>query len=153
MSRQDSTKISDVKVMLKMGADGTGIASIEKTGTVGLVDTYTITFDDGRKTTFDVTNGSSIESIEKTSTVGLVDTYTITMTDGTTSTFEVTNGEGGGLLPHIIVISDTGSTVTLTKGQTVITAPETSTGHFETDVPEFGIMSLSVSPPIFLAIL
>jgi hypothetical protein len=80
--------------MLKVGADGNGIVSIEKTGTSGIVDTYTITFDDGNKTTFDVTNGSSIASIEKTATVGNVDTYTITLTNGETSTFTVTNGTG-----------------------------------------------------------
>ena len=40
------------------GDDGTGITSIDKTGTSGLVDTYTITFDDGNTTTFDVTNGA-----------------------------------------------------------------------------------------------
>lgn len=94
MSRQDSTKISDVKVLLKMGSNGSGIASIEKTGSDLNVDTYTITLDDGTKTTFTVTNGTSIASIEKTGTVGLVDTYTITLTDGSTSTFEVVNGEG-----------------------------------------------------------
>ena len=37
---------------------GIGIASIEKTGTSGNVDTYTITYDDGATTTFTVTNGS-----------------------------------------------------------------------------------------------
>lgn len=50
----------------------------------------------------------------------------------------VNSADTGGLLPHIVIISDTGSTVTLTKGTTVISAPETSTGHFEADVPEFG---------------
>ena len=40
------------------GADGNGIASIAKTATVGLVDTYTITYDDGNTTTFNVTNGA-----------------------------------------------------------------------------------------------
>lgn len=45
---------------------------------------------------------------------------------------------GGGILPHIVIISETGSVVTLTKGQTVVSATETSTGHFEADVPEFG---------------
>lgn len=40
------------------GATGNGIASIEKTSTSGLVDTYTITFTDGTTTTFDVTNGA-----------------------------------------------------------------------------------------------
>lgn len=39
------------------GATGNGIASITKTGTSGLVDTYTITFTDGTTTTFTVTNG------------------------------------------------------------------------------------------------
>lgn len=95
MSRHDSRKISDVKVMLKMGADGKGIQSIDKTGTVILVDTYTITFDDGTKTTFNVTNGRSIVSIQKTGTDGFVDTYTITYNDNTTSTFEVMNGNWG----------------------------------------------------------
>lgn len=41
------------------GATGNGIASITKTGTVGLVDTYTITFTDGSITTFNVTNGQN----------------------------------------------------------------------------------------------
>ena len=36
---------------------GNGIASIEKTGTSGLIDTYTITFTNGDTTTFTVTNG------------------------------------------------------------------------------------------------
>lgn len=83
------------------GSDGKGIESITKTRTVGLVDTYTITFDDETTTTFNVTNGArgedgkGIESITKTGTVGLVDTYTITFDDGTTTTFNVTNGARG----------------------------------------------------------
>lgn len=92
MSLQNSRQISDVKVMLKVGADGAGIADIEKTGTSGLVDTYTITLDDGRKKTFTVTNGNGITGIELTGTSGLVDTYTITFDNGDTETFEVTNG-------------------------------------------------------------
>lgn len=39
------------------GEDGVGIESIEKTGTSGLVDTYTITYTDGNTTTYTVTNG------------------------------------------------------------------------------------------------
>ena len=39
------------------GATGNGIASITKTATAGLVDTYTITYTDGTSTTFTVTNG------------------------------------------------------------------------------------------------
>lgn len=41
------------------GADGNGIVSITKTATVGLVDTYTILYDDGTSTTYDVTNGQN----------------------------------------------------------------------------------------------
>lgn len=46
------------------GATGNGIASITKTSTAGLVDTYTITFTDGTTTTFDVTNGQDGEVTE-----------------------------------------------------------------------------------------
>ncbi len=43
------------------GAQGVGIQSVEKTNTSGLVDTYTITFDDNTISTFQVTNGASID--------------------------------------------------------------------------------------------
>ena len=46
------------KVVGDDGEAGNGIASITKTGTSGLVDTYTITYDDGTTSTFTVTNGS-----------------------------------------------------------------------------------------------
>ena len=39
------------------GKDGVGIEKIEKTGTEGLVDTYTITLTNGETSTFTVTNG------------------------------------------------------------------------------------------------
>ena len=41
------------------GAPGNGIASITKTATAGLVDTYTITYTNGTTSTFTVTNGSN----------------------------------------------------------------------------------------------
>lgn len=41
------------------GSDGKGIQNIRKTGTSGLVDTYTITYTDGSTSTFTVTNGTS----------------------------------------------------------------------------------------------
>lgn len=44
------------------GATGNGIASIEKTSTVGLVDTYTITYTNGTTSTFTVTNGQDGEN-------------------------------------------------------------------------------------------
>ncbi len=128
MSRQDSRKIEDVKVMLVKGANGSSILSIEKTSTSGVVDTYTVTLTDGTTSTFTVTNGSNIDSIEKTSSSGLVDTYTVTLTDGSTSTFEVTNGadgEDGADGRGIVSITKTGTqglvdtyTITYTDGST-----------------------------------
>ena len=43
------------------GPTGNGIATITKTSTSGLVDTYTITYTNGNTTTFDVTNGEDGE--------------------------------------------------------------------------------------------
>ena len=89
------------------GATGNGIASIEKTGTSGLIDTYTITYTNGNVSTYTITNGANgtngtngsdgvgISNIQKTSTSGLVDTYTITYTNGNSTTYEVTNGANG----------------------------------------------------------
>ncbi len=42
------------------GNKGTSIYNIEKTGTSGLIDTYTIFLDDGTTTTFDVKNGQDV---------------------------------------------------------------------------------------------
>ena len=81
------------KTILLKGESG-GVASVEKTNTNVLVDTYTITYNDGTTSTFSVTNGKSITNVEKTSTSGLIDTYTISYNDGTTSTYTVTNGKG-----------------------------------------------------------
>lgn len=100
--------ISDVifKTLMLKGEAGGTISSIEKTSSVGVVDTYTITLNDGTTTTFEVTNGSNIQSIEKTATSGLIDTYTVTLTNGDTTTFEVKNGEDAQLyeLPQNCVV-------------------------------------------------
>lgn len=53
------------------GETGNGIASIEKTGTAGKVDTYTITMTDGTTATFDVTNGNVTSINGKTGAVTL----------------------------------------------------------------------------------
>ena len=73
-------------------ATGNGIASIEKTNTQGLVDTYTVNFTDGTTFLYNIRNGSGISSITKQSTSGLVDTYVIVYTDGNSTSFTVTNG-------------------------------------------------------------
>lgn len=81
---------------LTKAADGHGgIAKIEQVGTVGVTDTYRITFADQSLFEYTVTNGKGIRSVEKTNTTGLVDTYTITYTDDNTDTFSVTNGSRG----------------------------------------------------------
>ena len=78
---------------------GNGVVKIEKTNTVDLIDTYTITYNDNTTSTFTVTNGRigadgiGIKNITKTSTEGRVDTYTITLTNDQTYTFTVTNGK------------------------------------------------------------
>lgn len=81
---------------LTAAADGHGgISNIAKTGTDGLVDTYTITLADTTTKTFTVTNGNGLTAFEKQSTVGLVDTYRFTRSDGTYFTFAVANGAKG----------------------------------------------------------
>ena len=100
------------------GEDGRGIEGIQKTGTSGLVDTYTIYYTDNTTSTFQVTNGANgqagaqgadgvgITSIEKTGTSGLVDTYTITLSNGEASTFDVTNGKDGVDLGLATIVND-----------------------------------------------
>ena len=123
-----------VKILMLKGkdGDGKGISIISKTGTSGLVDTYTITLTDGTKSTFTVTNGAkgdkgdtgpqgsqgvkgkdgnSIEEITTTGTSGLVDTYEISLTDGTKRTFTVSNGKG---IESIAKTSTSGLTDTYT---------------------------------------
>lgn len=95
MSIDNSKRIEDFKIILAKGIDGAGIEDIRKTSSVGLVDTYTIYYTDGSRSTFDVENGNGIVSITKTGTVDLIDTYTILYEDGTSTTFTVTNGTNG----------------------------------------------------------
>jgi hypothetical protein len=104
------------------GETGNGIASVTKTSTAVLVDTYTITFTDGTSTTFNVQNGRGIATVEKTGSSGLADAYTITFTDGTTQNYVVNNGNG------IVSVTQTGGshiagqydtyTITYTDGTT-----------------------------------
>lgn len=87
------------------GDDGNGIVSIVKTGTSGLVDTYTISYTDGTKSTFNVTNGAqgaqgeqgvSITSIVQTTTStisGGENIITVTLSNGAQSTFSIYNGQ------------------------------------------------------------
>lgn len=78
--------------------DSITVVSCEKIGSQGGVDTYQITFSDGTKTTFTVTNGKDGASISVTdvsliSSENGIDTYQITFSDGYKTTFDVKNGE------------------------------------------------------------
>lgn len=102
-----------------------GISNVEKTSTSGLVDTYTITFEDGTTKTFTISNGKSISSVTKTASSGLVDTYTIAYNDNTTSTFTITNGNGISKIEEYGVHTSGGRTIityeiTFTNGTTFL---------------------------------
>lgn len=105
-SEEPSISATDWDVMALKWTNGTdgddwvGITSIIKTGTVWLVDTYTITFTDSSNTTFDITNWDDgtdgndwnwIVSVTLISTVWKVKTYRILFTDTTTFDFIVTD--------------------------------------------------------------
>ncbi|MBQ0008819.1 MAG: hypothetical protein KBS97_00845 [Firmicutes bacterium] len=99
------------------GADGISIVGVQLTSSVGLVDTYTITYSNSETSTFTVTNGEkgdkgdagvSIVSVAFKSSSGLEDTYTITFSDGNTTDFVIKNGEDGedGDTPEITINED-----------------------------------------------
>jgi len=55
--------MTDYNLGMVKGTDGRGIVSIEKTGTSGLIDTYTITYTDGTTSTYAVKNGEDGSAI------------------------------------------------------------------------------------------
>ena len=77
------------------GEDGRGIVSIEKTGTAGLVDTYTITYTDNTTSTFTVINGK--EGFSPTIAVTeITGGHRVTVTNKSGSSyFDVLDGQPG----------------------------------------------------------
>lgn len=67
------------------GADGVGIRSIEKTGTIGLVDTYTVTLTNGGTYSFTVTNGANGDDGVSCTHSWNGTTLTVTSASGTSS--------------------------------------------------------------------
>lgn len=68
-----------------VGPTGKGIVSVLKTGTVGLVDTFTITYTDATTSTFTMNNGSN--GIDGVDGIDGIDGIDATLTPKTTSTF------------------------------------------------------------------
>lgn len=64
--------------------------------------------------------------------------------DSSASKWKNANESSGGLLPHLIINSETGATVTATLGGTTYTATETSTGIYEVDVNAFGFYTITM---------
>ena len=87
------------------GADGNGIVSIAKTATVGLVDTYTITFDDGSTTTYDITNGQNGSKWYKGTAISGTGT-SITGFPGTMNDFYLNSSDG-----YVYICTKTGGSL------------------------------------------
>lgn len=75
-----------------------GISDITKTGTEGLVDTYTITLEDGTQKTFTVTNGVGISSITGSAIPEkYVYRYAVSFTNGRSAIIDVPNANSIGI--------------------------------------------------------
>ena len=126
-----------------LNASGSAVAYINDIGDVVITNVS-----NGQVLMYDSTTQKWVNGTISTTLSGLSDTQIASLSNGQVLKYNATSqkwenaDESGGLLPHLIIISETGSTVTATKGQTVITATETSTGHFECDVPEFGTWTI-----------
>lgn len=117
MSINNSQQISDIKTMLVKGMNGEGIESIEKTATEGFIDTYTITYTDGTKTTFDVTNGNW--GIWTPAVTAAASATSVTINNdaiGTTSILEVYSQNASGT---VITVND----IDVTPGTAVLSFP------------------------------
>lgn len=92
------------------GARGNGIVSITKTSTVGLVDIYTVLYDNGTTSTFQITNGANGYTFEQ----GIAsDTWIIEHNMGKRPSVTIVDSAGNMQMPNEISYdSDTQITVT-----------------------------------------
>ena len=96
------------------GGTAATVTSCEFISEEGGVETWRLTYSDGRTTDMTVRGREaaaslSVTSCEKASTAGLTDTYRITFSDGATADFSVTNGAAG--LPGATGAAGTSPTV------------------------------------------
>lgn len=126
-----------------LNASGSAVAFLNDIGDVVITNVS-----NGQVLMYNSTTRKWVNGTISTTLSGLSDTQIASLSNGQVLKYNATSqkwenaDEKGGILPHLIVISETGSTVTATKGQTVITATETSTGHFECDLTEFGTWTI-----------
>lgn len=139
------------------GATGNGIASVSKTGSSGLVDTYTITYTDGTTATFTLTNGKDgIDGIDgvdghspvvTASKVGKVTTVSVdgsaiaTINDGNDGQ-DGSDGQDGadGYSPSASVSkSSNKATITITDKDGTTTADIYDGGGASAFIAEYGV--------------
>ena len=143
------TIIQDANGYISANIDGTSIFYDQNDDVLhvalsSLTDVDITALSDGKVLAWDNTAQKWKAVAISSSFAGLTDVSLTNLQNGQVPKYNSTtqkwenSSDAGGLVPHLIIISETGSTVTATKGTTVITAVETSTGHFECDVPSFG---------------
>lgn len=109
------TLIGNVK-----GKDGRGIASIDKTGTTGSVDTYTITYTDGTSSTYTVNNSDGISLQRQIVPSAAVESSTTASQSYTAGDYVVVNGvlrKVTGAIAKGNIIGDSNSTATTVGGE------------------------------------
>lgn len=137
----DGSSYSTPPVRGPQGEDGVGIQSIAKTGSSGLVDTYTITLTDGSTTSFTVTNGTDgQDGFSPTITVtNITGGHRLTITDKNgTRTVDVMDGAQGdpGFSPTVTVVDITGGhrvTITDSTGSHSFDVMDGTDAHITVD--------------------
>lgn len=127
-----------------LNASGSAVAFLNDIGDVVITNVA-----NGQVLMYDSTTQKWVNGTISTTLAGLTDTQIASLSNGQVLKYNATSQkwenaeEKGGILPHLIIISETGeSVVKAVKGTTEIIATETSTGHYECDVPEFGTWTI-----------
>lgn len=113
-------------LLAQKGDTGNGVASIEKTGTSGLTDTYTITYTDGSTSTFTVINGEAATVVLGTVSTGAEGTAVVITNSGdehnAVLNFTIPRGNTGNGIQGIELTGTSGGvktyTITFTDGNT-----------------------------------
>ena len=102
------------------GKDGRGISKIEKTATTGVVDTYTITYTDGTKSTFEIRNSDDIAIQRQIVPSAAVESSTTASQAYSAGDYVVVNGVLRKVKSAIAIgnaISDSNSATTTVSGE------------------------------------